>query len=211
MGSKRPSGSILAPFWGDFGRVLEGFRPNFEWVWEKIEEESGRILKNWPCWGRFSNWTPALVRSASFIEAKRYFLQNRIFDEHAKQSSKNHPQTLPKSSKNQHQNTNNRQKSLQKCDFERRCPKIRPRSAPEAPENKKSGPRPVGLTAGSGLHQPGGPSFKELLFPLRGPGGKNSCEQARYCWSCCWCCCFCCCMYFIMYILECLCAMREKG
>ena len=65
MGSKRPSGSILAPFWGDFGRVLEGFRPNFEWVWEKIEEESGRILKNWPCWGRFSNWTPALVRSAS--------------------------------------------------------------------------------------------------------------------------------------------------
>ena len=65
MGSKRPSGSILAPFGGDFGRVLEGFRPNFEWVWEKIEEESGRILKNWPCWGRFSNWTPALVRSAS--------------------------------------------------------------------------------------------------------------------------------------------------
>ena len=49
MGSKRPSGSILAPFWGDLGRVLEGFVPNFEWVWEKIEEESGRILKNWPC------------------------------------------------------------------------------------------------------------------------------------------------------------------
>ena len=62
--------------WGDFGRVLEGFRPNFEWVWEKIEEESGRILKNWPCWGRFSNWTPALVRSASQYDVNTWGFPN---------------------------------------------------------------------------------------------------------------------------------------
>ena len=125
------------------------------------------------------------LKFIDFIEAKRYFLQNRIFDEHANKSSKNHPQTLPKSTKNQHQITKNRQKSLQKCDFERRCPKIRPRTAPEAPQDEKSGLRPVGLTAGSELHLPGGLSFKELLFLLRRPGGKNSCEQARFRNFCC--------------------------
>ena len=44
---KKQTHASVACVWVDFGRILE-------------------ILgKIWPCWGRFSNWTPALVRSAS--------------------------------------------------------------------------------------------------------------------------------------------------
>ena len=61
MSSKGPFGSILGRFGEDLGRILGGFGA--------LSACRGQILdmfeKIWPCWGRVSTWTPALVRSAS--------------------------------------------------------------------------------------------------------------------------------------------------
>ena len=84
------------------------------------------------------------LKFIDFIEAKRYFLQNRIFDEHAKKSSKNHPQTLPKSTKNQHQITKiakNRSKNATSNEdapkFAQEAPQRRPRTKKVAPDPPK--------------------------------------------------------------------------
>ena len=66
-------------FWVHFGRDLQGFREDLGGFWESFRKNlrafwalwthRGQILDIlymiWPCWGRFYNWTPALVREAS--------------------------------------------------------------------------------------------------------------------------------------------------
>ena len=65
IGSKRPSGSILAPFWEGLGKVWGGSGEGFgrickllATIWKDLKEYGESC-------GRVSNWTPALIRSAS--------------------------------------------------------------------------------------------------------------------------------------------------
>ena len=68
IGSKRPSGSIWGRFWtilGGFGEDLGRDLGESKAFWAgcgRILAEFGEIR---PCWDRFSNWTPALIREAS--------------------------------------------------------------------------------------------------------------------------------------------------
>ena len=75
MGPRWAPRGLLDRFWIDFkrfggrfgrvwGRNLEGFG-SFWGGGGQILEMLGMI---WLCWGRFSNWTPALIRKASQLE-----------------------------------------------------------------------------------------------------------------------------------------------
>ena len=71
MGSKRPSGSILEPFWEGLGRFWGGFGPIFGGILEELGAEHGRALKRQSTeMGRACSFklfyvrTPALSREA---------------------------------------------------------------------------------------------------------------------------------------------------
>ena len=65
MGSKRPSGSILEPFWEGLGRFWGGFGPISRWILEHLGAEHENMEDLGTPWAQSLVRTPALVRVAS--------------------------------------------------------------------------------------------------------------------------------------------------